>query len=111
MDGMEETSFTVNIQCKDSLNYVSVSLVFPEDKISVYSSFNEGNNYSFTKKEKGLDKLPVGKNAVIVALSYKDDKPYFAQKKIKIPKDGEIILSLNQTKIEKIKDEISKLEN
>ena len=70
---------------------------------------NEKIVYSFTKKKDGYRKLPVGQDAILVAFSYKDNRPYFGQQKIKIPKDGLIQLSLNVTNELTVKSEIAKL--
>lgn len=103
------STFLVETNSKDTLSFTSVSLIIPSFKIAVMSIHNEKNVYSFTKKKDGYRKLPVGQDAILVAFSYKDNRPYFGQQKIKIPKDGLIQLSLNVTNELTVKSEITKL--
>lgn len=105
----EPSTFLVDIMSEDSLDYVSVSLVIPNYKVVVFSIHNDKNSYSFTKKNDGYGKLPVGQDAILVAFSYKDDIPYFGKKKIKIPKDGKIDLALLESTEQIIKQDISQL--
>jgi hypothetical protein len=105
----EPSTFLVQIKSKDTLDFISVSLVIPGYRVAVFSIHNDGNLYSFTKKNDGYRKLPVGQDAIIVAFSYKDNKPYFGKQKIKIPKDGQIDLALTASTEQIIKQDISKL--
>jgi hypothetical protein len=84
-------------------------LVIPGYSVAVFSIHNDGNLYSFTKKKDGYRKLPVGQDAIIVAFSYKDNVPYFAKQKIKIPKDGQLQLELAKTTEQTIKRSIATL--
>jgi len=105
----EPSTFLVQIKSKDTLNFISVSLVIPGYSVAVFSIHNDGNLYSFTKKKDGYRTLPVGQDAIIVAFSYKDNKPYFGKQKIKIPKDGKIDVSLIASDEKAIKQDINKL--
>lgn len=105
----EPSTFLVQIKSKEAFDFVSVSLVIPNYNVSVFSIHNEGNLYSFTQKEGGYRKLPVGQDAIVVAFSYKDNKPYFGQKKIKIPKNGQIDVSLLPSTEKDIKQDIAAL--
>lgn len=103
------STFLVDVKSKDTLNFISISLVIPNYGVAVFSIHNDGNLYSFTKKKDGYRKLPVGQDAIIVAFSYKDNKPYFGKQKIKIPKDGKIILTVNSSTEKAIRQDIAKL--
>ena len=105
----ETSDFCVRIQSKDSLDYISVSLVIPTYSVSVFSIHQDGNQYSFTKKDDGYRKLPLDVDAFIVAFSYRENKPYFGKLKIKIPKTGIIDLKINETSLQEIKQQINKL--
>ncbi|MBK7667714.1 MAG: hypothetical protein IPJ32_10465 [Sphingobacteriaceae bacterium] len=105
----EPSTFLVKIKSTDTLDFISVSLVIPGYKVAVFSIHNDGNLYSFTKKNDGYRTLPVGQDAIIVAFSYKDNKPYFGKQKIKIPKDGQIDLALTASTEQTIKQDINKL--
>jgi hypothetical protein len=65
----------------------------------------DGATYSFTKKENGYRRLPVGSDAVVVAFSYRDGKPWFARQAITIPDTGKISLKLEPRTIAEIKKE------
>ena len=105
----EPSTFFVQIKSKDTLDFISVSLVIPSYNVAVFSIHNDGNLYSFTKKNDGYRTLPVGQDAIIVAFSYKDNKPYFGKQKIKIPKEGQIGLTLTASTEQTIKQDIKKL--
>jgi hypothetical protein len=103
------STFSVRIKSKDTLDFISVSLVIPNYRVAVFSIHNEGNLYSFTRKNDGYRKLPIGQDAILVAFSYKDKNPYFGKQRIKIPKDGQIDLTLNLMTEQAIKQEIMKM--
>jgi hypothetical protein len=103
------STFLVDVKSKDSLDFISISLVIPNYGVAVFSIHNDGNLYSFTKKKDGYRKLPVGQDAIIVAFSYKDNKPYFGKQKIVIPKDGQISLTINASTEKAIRQEVEKL--
>lgn len=105
----ESSTFSAEIKTKETLDYLSVSLVIPNYKVAVFSIHNDNNSYSFTKKKDGYRKLPVGQEAILVAFSYKDNKPFFGNKKIKIPKDGQIELIVFESTEKEIKQDINKL--
>jgi len=106
---LDISTFLVDIKSKDTLDFISVSLIIPNYAVAVFSIHNDGNLYSFTKKKDGYRKLPVGQDAIIVAFSYKDNKPYFGKQKIKIPKDGQISLTINASTEKAIRQDIEKL--
>ncbi len=103
------STFLVNIKSKDSLDYISISLVIPNYGVAVFPIHNDGNQYSFTKKKDGYRKLPVGQEAIIVAFSYKDNKPFFGKQKIKIPKDGQINMTINSSTEKAIRQDLEKM--
>lgn len=90
----EPSTFLVHVKSKDTLDFISISLVIPSYNVVISSIYNDGNLYSFTNKDDGYKNLPVGQDAIIVGFSYKANKPYFGKQKIKIPKDGQIDLTL-----------------
>lgn len=104
-----KSDFVVKLNSQDTLEYVSLSLVIPNYNIAVFSLTNEQGMYSFTKKQNGYRRLPVGEDAILVAFSYKNNKPYFGKKKIKIPATGEIELKMELTNQSNIKATVAKL--
>jgi hypothetical protein len=106
---IDVSTFLVDVKSKDKLDFISISLVIPNYNVAVFSIHNDANLYSFTKKKDGYRKLPVGQDAILVAFSYKDNKPYFGKQKIKIPKDGQISLTINASTEKAIRQDIEKL--
>ncbi|WP_420575633.1 hypothetical protein [Ekhidna sp.] len=107
----KESNFIVQANSRNSLDYISVQLIIPNYSI-VLSAFKTNiNEYSFTKKANGYRKLPINEDAILVALSMKDNIAVYGEKKIKIPSKGEISLELLPTEVEKIKMRLSEFGN
>lgn len=106
----KETDFKVEIESRDSLDYISIQLIIPSYSIVLSASEIDVNNYSFTKKMDGYRKVPVGQEAIIVALSMKGQIPYFGTKKIKIPSSGNISVELHPNTSKNIRVELSKID-
>jgi hypothetical protein len=104
-----ESHFTVRINSKDSLDVFAVSLLIPTYSVVLGAMNAHEDIYSFTKKEDGYRKLPVGEDAFLVAVSYKNDKSYFGKQKIKIPRDGQVELDIEEASQNEIKREIANL--
>lgn len=105
----EPSNFLVQIKSKEKLDFISVSLVIPNYNVAVFSVQDDGSFYSFTKKKDGYRSLPIGEDAFVVAFSHKDNKPYFGKQKIRIPKGGQIELTIYESTNQKIKQDIHKL--
>ena len=105
----KESDFEVVISSKDSINTISVSLVIPSRKVSVFSITNHGNTYSFTKNKEGYRKLPINERAFIVAIGVNKGVPFFGMKEIKIPRNGTIQLNIKQTEKDIIEREIKEI--
>ncbi len=84
-------------------NKVKLMLVFPLRNICVESVNNVGNKYSFTNKSGAYRKLPIGEEAILIALSSKNGKPYYGSSKIKIVETGAFDLTVSETTMEEIK--------
>lgn len=110
-ENASESKFTVKIKSKDSLDVFAVSLLIPTYSVALSAMSAHDNTYSFTKKEDGYRKLPVGEDAFLVAISYTNNKSYFGKQKIKIPKDGQIELTMEKANQDEIKRDIANLLN
>ncbi len=104
-----ESTFTVSVNSRDSLDVFVVSLIIPSYSVALNATNETDGSFSFTKKEEGYRKLPVGEEAIIMALSYKNTISYFGKKKIKIPKDGRIELQIEETSQDEIRRSISSI--
>jgi hypothetical protein len=104
----KESKFTVTTNSKDSLNFVAMHLYIPSHSIVVTGWSQGKGDYTFTNKQAEYRKLPVGQNAVIVALSYQDETPYVGLREIKIPASGIIHLEMKPTTAGKITAQLSR---
>lgn len=107
----QESNFEVIVKSQDSINSINVSLVLPRRKVSIFSISNNGNTYSFTKKKEGYRKLPIDDEAYIVAIGVNNGMPFFGMKKIKIPRNGTIILNMDKVDKELIATKINEISN
>jgi hypothetical protein len=106
---LKESNFTIDLNSKDTLEFISLALIIPSYRVSISPTENNGNTYSFTKNADGNRKLPVGTDAIIVAFSYKNNHPFYGKKKIKIPEKGVINLDLKISSQQLIKRDIEKI--
>lgn len=101
--GLEPSNFKVKVTSNDSIKDISLSLVIPNYNSSIFPIHKQENVFSFTKNKANMRNLPINESAYLVAFAHHNNQPYFAQKMIKIPKNGEIELNLIATTKEKIK--------
>jgi hypothetical protein len=78
----------------DSLDYTSVTMVIPSLSVAVNAHLMENGKYRFTKDSEMYRKLPIGANAILVAMANKGNQPYFTIQPFKIEKKQEIVLEL-----------------
>ncbi|MEM1327616.1 MAG: hypothetical protein AAGI23_16765 [Bacteroidota bacterium] len=79
---IEEMEFSVQVS-KPKLNWTSVSLVFPNFKTNVVSTYTKGNSYYFPAyKNSKIARFPIGEPAIIIVTGYDDERLYFAHRKI-----------------------------
>ncbi|WP_018343860.1 hypothetical protein [Cytophaga aurantiaca] len=98
----KESNMKVAVTGVDT-NKVKLMLIFPLRNICVESVKNVGNKYSFTNKSGAYRKLPIGEEAILIALSSKNGKPYYGSTKIKIAETGEFAITVSETTIEEMK--------
>jgi len=103
----KESKLAVVVNGIDS-NTVKLMLIFPLRNICVEAIKNEGNKYSFTNKEGMYRKLPIGEEAVIIALSSKNGQPYFGYINIKISEADEFPLEVIKSNLDDIKSAMAK---
>jgi len=82
---------------------VSLTLVLNKRKIAINGTDKGNGVYSITGDAAPYTKLPIGEEASIIALSYKDGQPYFAIKKIEITEQDTYDLMLEPTSADDIK--------
>jgi hypothetical protein len=64
------------------------------------------NSYSFSHGDDEKMQLPIGERVTILATAYKNDKPYFAMKKLTITNKQNLSLNLLETTTENLKIEL-----
>jgi len=64
------------------------------------------NTFCFSHGDEEKQELPVGESATILATAYKNDRPYFAIKKIKIEKKLNVTFKLIETTKDKLKADL-----
>jgi hypothetical protein len=73
----------------------TVTLILKESDVMVNAYLREDDSFSFTRPNKGYNKLPKGAKAILVAIGYENDKVTFAMK--------EIVVGANKTEQLKMK--------
>lgn len=91
---------------QNQLDFVDYSLVIPELNIRLAGYKDSTGRYTFTQNKEPYTKLPIGKNAVITAVSLQNDSLYYASQKIKIT-DGLLVnLSMKPINTKNLKDSL-----
>jgi hypothetical protein len=91
---------------QNKLDYVDYSLVIPDLNVRLAAYKDSSGRYTFTKNNGVYTKLPLGKNAVITAVSLQKDSLYYASQKIKITDGLAINLSMKQINTKNLKDSL-----
>jgi len=84
---------------ENDLNFIDFSLVIPDMNVRLMSFPRDNELYSFTKEKGPYTKLPLGRDAVVIGVSIKNDSVFFASQNIKI-EDG-LKLNVNMKYIPK----------
>lgn len=101
-----EVEFITSVENQSDFKYVYVTLITQKMYLPGYQK--KDNTYSFSHGDDEKQQLPVGESATILATAYKNDKPYFAIKKIKIDKKQTVSFKLVETTKNKLKEDLQK---
>lgn len=94
----------------DSLpNYVDCSLIIPELNVKLSAYPKGSDQYTFTKKDGMYTNLPIGKDAIIVAISLIDGQVQFSSQKIKIEDRTTVSLKMEPIAKSELKRTIDEL--
>jgi hypothetical protein len=99
-----EVDFLTIVENKTEFKFIYVTLITQQMYIPGYQKKDETFCFSHGDEEK--QKLPVGETAIILATAYKNDKPYFAFKKIKIEQKQTVSFKLIETTKDKLKADL-----
>lgn len=91
---------------QNKLDFVDYSLVIPELNVRLSAFMDKSGRYTFTKNAEPYTKLPIGRNAVITAVSLQKDSLYFGSQKIKITDGLSVNLSMKPVSQKGLKDSL-----
>lgn len=100
----KEVELITNIENQSDFQLVYVTLITQRMYLPGYQK--KDLSFCFSQNDEEKQKLPVGENATIIATAYKNNKPFYAIKKITITEKLEVSFKLIQTTTEKLKKEL-----
>jgi hypothetical protein len=98
-----------NITNKDSFQFTSTSLVLNNRRVLLNGTLNQNNTYSFTTPNSIYANLPMGEKATLVAMSYKNGKPYLAMKELVLEEKANYSLNMEETSVPEINRKLAAL--
>jgi len=105
----KEVQLAVNVQ-GDSLSFYDVTLLLPRLNMALNGISNGNGSYRFTQSVEGYNKLPIGEAAVVIALSSKGDRPYFATQMMKIEERQNVELTLTASTWDDVKTTLAQFD-
>ena len=91
---------------RNNLNYVDYSLVIPSLNVRLSAFPASNGKFTFTNSAGAYTTLPLGRDAVITAVSLQHDSLFYASRKIKIADGLNVALTLNYIKTNNLKDSL-----
>jgi len=98
----KEANIVVSVNKPEEYDFIKMSLIVNNRNIGLQGTLTTNSEYTFTGKAKPYTKLPVGEKATVVALSYKNDKPYIGIKEFVISEEESFEIELTETTVEEI---------
>jgi hypothetical protein len=102
----KDVDMIVSIDNQKDFGSVYITMIVPDRKMYLPGYQKADETYSFTHGDFENPKLPVGADAIIMATAYKNDKPFFVLKKIKISEKQNISFHLEETTMDKLKAQL-----
>jgi hypothetical protein len=96
----------VSATLQNKTDYVDYSLIIPELNVRLSAFMDKSGRYTFTKNAEPYTKLPIGRNAVITAVSMQKDSLYFGSQKIKITDGLTVNLAMKPVTKKSLKDSL-----
>ncbi len=100
----KEVDLKTIIENEKEFEYVYVTLITQKMYLPGYQK--NDNTFGFSHNDEEKQQLPIGETATIIATSYKNNKPFFALKKIIIKEKQTVEIKLIETTKEKLKSEL-----
>lgn len=104
----KEVELITNVSNNGEFNLVYVSLICSNQNMYLPGYQRGDKTYSFSHGDYEKMELPIGESVTILATAYKDDKPYFAYKKIVVSEKQSINLEVVETTKEELKKKLEK---
>ncbi len=99
-----EVELITSIENEKDFNFIYVTLITQNMYLPGYQK--RDNTFSFSHDDEEKQELPVGETATILATAYKDNKPFFAIKKITITDKQTVSFKLEESTSQKMKAEL-----
>ena len=100
----KEVELITSIENKKEFKFIYVTMITQKMYLPGYQKKDETFCFSHNDEEK--QQLPVGETATILATAYKNDKPFFAIKKITITEKQTVSFKLEETTTDKLKADL-----
>lgn len=100
----KEVDLVTSIENESEFKFIYVTMITQKMYLPGYQKKDETFCFSHNDEEK--QQLPIGETATILATAYKNDKPYFALKKITIKDKQTVAFKLEETTTKKLKAEL-----
>ena len=97
----KKVEFITKINDDAEFTKVYITLVTERMYIPGYQMKNE--DYSFTHSDGEKPMLPIGASAVVIAIAYKDEKPFYSLQKLIISENQTISLNLRETSMDSLR--------
>ena len=104
----KEVSLFVQI-ISDSITYCDLTLLLPNRKMAINGVQMADGKYRFTKEAEMYRKLPVGDKAIIIAMSTKNEQPYFAMQSITIEEQLDLEIIIQPSNWEAIEEALANM--
>ncbi len=104
----KEVELVTNIENNNEFNLVYVTLICSNQNMYLPGYQKKDNSYSFTHGDYEKANLPIGESMTILATAYKDNKPFFAYKKIVVSEKQTINLKVEEITKDELKKKLEK---
>jgi hypothetical protein len=101
-----KAEITLSDNSDHNLNFIDFSLVIPDINVRLMSFQRDNELYSFTKEKGPYTKLPLGKDAIVVGVSIKNDSLFYAYQNIKIEDGLKLDIKMEHIPKESLKDSL-----
>jgi hypothetical protein len=98
-----------SVNNKDSFPFTTTALVLNGRRVLLNGVLNDKDNFSFTGSTGNYTKLPIGEKATIVAMSYKNGKPYIGIKELVLEEKASYKLNMEETSFAAINQKLAGL--